>query len=79
MMPTWSIRSAVNAVNLVNVVNAVNAVENRPPPGGVERANNQMTIALTPSDDFGEIIDNRATRKPKPPVGLRCYCSSPLD
>jgi len=54
-----STRSILSEVNAVNLVNAVNAVENRPPPDGVERANNQMTIALVPSDDFGEIIDNR--------------------
>jgi hypothetical protein len=51
-----SILSAVKAVNLVNAVNAVN---NGPPPGGVARAAHEVTLALIPSDDFGEIIDNR--------------------
>jgi hypothetical protein len=31
----------------------------RPPLGGVERAAHEVTLALIPSDDFGEIIDNR--------------------
>jgi hypothetical protein len=51
-----SILSAVNAVNLVNAVDSVN---NGPPLGGLERAAHEVTLALIPSDDFGEIIDNR--------------------
>jgi len=31
----------------------------RPPSGGVEREAHEVTIALIPSDDFGEIIDTR--------------------
>jgi hypothetical protein len=50
-----SIRSAVNAVNLVN---AVNAVQYAPPPGGVAKAKHDITFALIPSDDFGEITDH---------------------
>ncbi|MFN9508207.1 MAG: hypothetical protein ACK6AO_04280 [Planctomycetota bacterium] len=49
-----SIRSAVNPVNLVNHVNAVTKA---PPSGGVARDNDEITCALIPSDDFGEIID----------------------
>ena len=48
------IRSAVNAVNLVN---SVNAVKYATPPGGVAKAKHEITCALIPSDDFGEIID----------------------
>ena len=59
MMSTMSIRSAVNAVNLVN---AVNAVQYAPPPGGVAKAKHDITFALIPSDDFGEIIDNASAK-----------------
>jgi hypothetical protein len=56
---TTSTTSILSAVNAVNLVNAVNSVNNGPPPGVVERAIYEVTLALIPSDDFGEIIDNR--------------------
>ena len=47
----------MSAVNAVNLVNSVNAVKYAPPPGGVAKAKHEITCALIPSDDFGEITD----------------------
>jgi hypothetical protein len=46
-------------MSILSAVNAVNTVNNGPPLGGLERAAHEVTLALIPSDDFGEIIDNR--------------------
>jgi len=34
----------------------------RPPSGGVAKATHEITFALIPSDDFGEIIDNASAK-----------------